>query len=88
MATKDGWLVITQNYSIHIFLHLMFCSTCVSVSLTPVTSPSLPGEAPQWHLRDSVKDASEKAKGAAMAATEKAKTLASAATPQKPSQYV
>ncbi|XP_041964249.1 PRELI domain-containing protein 1, mitochondrial-like [Alosa pseudoharengus] len=46
------------------------------------------GEVPQWLLRDSVKDASEKAKGAAMAATEKAKTLASAASPQKPSQYV
>ncbi|RVE76185.1 hypothetical protein OJAV_G00006040 [Oryzias javanicus] len=42
---------------------------------------NLQGEAPQRLLRDTVKDASEKAK-------EAAKTLASAATPQKPQQYV
>ncbi|XP_071769078.1 PRELI domain-containing protein 1, mitochondrial-like [Centroberyx gerrardi] len=50
---------------------------------------NLHGEAPQRLLRDTVKDASEKAKEAAFAATEKAKTLASAAAiPQKPQQYV
>lgn len=38
--------------------------------------------------RDTVKEASEKAKEAALAATEKAKTLASAASPQKPRQFV
>lgn len=42
---------------------------------------NLQGEAPQRLLRDTVKDASEKAK-------EAAKTLASATVPQKPPQYV
>lgn len=46
------------------------------------------GEPSQRHLREPVKDVSEKAKEAAVAASGKAKTLASAATPQKPSQYV
>lgn len=69
-----------------LYLHVLLC--CVSLSLmTPTPSPPS-GEGPQWHLRDSAKDAPGKAKGAAMAATEKAKTLATAATPQKPSQYV
>ncbi|XP_076004225.1 PRELI domain-containing protein 1, mitochondrial-like [Genypterus blacodes] len=50
---------------------------------------NLHGETRQPLLRDTVKDASEKAKEAALAATEKAKTLASvAAVPQKPQQYV
>lgn len=48
----------------------------------PVSVPGLTGETPQRLLRDSVKDASEKAK-------EAAKSLASAASaPQKPQQYV
>ncbi|XP_030643849.1 PRELI domain-containing protein 1, mitochondrial-like [Chanos chanos] len=51
---------------------------------------NLHGDGQPWHLRDSVKDASEKAKETVLAASEKAKHLASAAaaSPQKPSQYV
>lgn len=51
-------------------------------SVLCVSSSALAGETPQRLLRDSVKDASEKAK-------EAAKSLASAASvPQKPQQYV
>ncbi|KAJ8281059.1 hypothetical protein GJAV_G00063040 [Gymnothorax javanicus] len=46
------------------------------------------GDSSQRPRRDTVKEASEKAKEAALAATEKAKTLASAASPQKPRQFV
>ncbi|XP_036430670.1 PRELI domain-containing protein 1, mitochondrial-like isoform X3 [Colossoma macropomum] len=48
----------------------------------------LHGDGQQWPLRASVREASEKAKEAALAATETAKHLASAATPQKLRQYV
>ncbi|XP_064201302.1 PRELI domain-containing protein 1, mitochondrial-like [Anguilla rostrata] len=49
---------------------------------------NLHGDAPQRPPRDTVRDASEKAKETAMAATEKAKNLASAASPKKPQQFV
>ncbi|XP_061109241.1 PRELI domain-containing protein 1, mitochondrial-like isoform X1 [Conger conger] len=46
------------------------------------------GDPPQRLPRDTVRDASEKAKETAMAATEKAKNLASAAGTKKPQQFV
>ncbi|KAL7878178.1 hypothetical protein SRHO_G00048210 [Serrasalmus rhombeus] len=49
---------------------------------------NLHGDGQQWPLRASVREASEKAREAALAATERAKHLASAAAPQKPQQYV
>ncbi|XP_048855625.1 PRELI domain-containing protein 1, mitochondrial-like [Brienomyrus brachyistius] len=49
---------------------------------------NLQGEPPQWLHRDAVKEASGKAKGAALAASETAKNLASAAAPKKSQQFV
>ncbi|KAG9344145.1 hypothetical protein JZ751_012627 [Albula glossodonta] len=49
---------------------------------------NLHGDSSPRPRRDAVKEASEKAKEAALAATEKAQTLASAASPHKPQQFV
>ncbi|KAJ8407554.1 hypothetical protein AAFF_G00274110 [Aldrovandia affinis] len=49
---------------------------------------NLNGDLSQRLCRDAVKEASDKAKEAALAAKEKAKTLASAASPHKPPQFV
>lgn len=51
-------------------------------------SPPSSGETPMKTLRETAKEATEKAKETALAATEKAKNLASKAGPQKKTQYV
>ncbi len=74
--------VVTYSMSEKVLLKSSFCPVCLSVCLSLYLDSGPAGETPQRLLRDTVKDASEKAK-------EAAKSLASAATvPQKPQQYV